>query len=558
MIVKFAYRNLFRQKQKSIFLGSAMALGFALFLTANAFTSGLSDILFNRVIIFMTGHIGLHRSEDASLLRSIHRDQASAMAFLKTHLTGVRNIRESITVFARAVGNAQSDMVMLVGVNPDFIDTLGIASGNVSLFEEDKIIPVVLAEDKAKFLRVSVQDSIRVRFTTVSGQMQSALLTVVAIAKRQNLFADATLYVPIQHLKSIMGYKHNESGAIQVLLEDPATAVSQANALHKKLSPRVPFLPVLTTDTATPIALRIFGFSRQNLPKNNLQILGDTPLTQDSLLLSEDAANGLGLSVGDVLSVTYVDQNTETITRSWPITHLFIAKTANIPDILLSTDRFFPLYFTHLPKDISLVSAANMPEMVSREYYISPRSSDADSFRKKSKEDRIKRHGAPIMDVRTMYETASEIVKLEAALGIVTIVGIALLFMIIFIGVINTLQLTIRERTREIGTLRAIGMQARHILQLFLLETALLAIFGAIIGTVLAKGMIFGLSQIPIVTNSPLGIFLDNGHLHFLWSWQQAILFGAILVGAAVLAAYFPARYAARLSPAEALRHTKG
>ena len=44
------------------------------------------------------------------------------------------------------------------------------------------------------------------------------------------------------------------------------------------------------------------------------------------------------------------------------------------------------------------------------------------------------------------------------------------------IGILNTLAIAIRERTREIGTLRAIGMQRRKVLWLFVLETALLGV----------------------------------------------------------------------------------
>ena len=53
---------------------------------------------------------------------------------------------------------------------------------------------------------------------------------------------------------------------------------------------------------------------------------------------------------------------------------------------------------------------------------------------------------------------------------------------VVVIGILNTLAIAVRERTREIGTLRAIGMQRRKVLWLFLLETALLGLAGAASG----------------------------------------------------------------------------
>ena len=88
----------------------------------------------------------------------------------------------------------------------------------------------------------------------------------------------------------------------------------------------------------------------------------------------------------------------------------------------------------------------------------------------------------PWMDVRTMYETADFILKFEFALYIVALVAVLILFFIILIGVLNTLRMTIRERTREIGTIRAIGMQKYDVKYLFITETVLLAALACLAG----------------------------------------------------------------------------
>ena len=58
---------------------------------------------------------------------------------------------------------------------------------------------------------------------------------------------------------------------------------------------------------------------------------------------------------------------------------------------------------------------------------------------------------------------------------------IVILIAIIIIGIMNTMWIAIRERTREIGTLRAIGMHRREVLWMFLLESLMLGLFATVV-----------------------------------------------------------------------------
>ncbi len=161
-----------------------------------------------------------------------------------------------------------------------------------------------------------------------------------------------------------------------------------------------------------------------------------------------------------------------------------------------------------------------------------------------------------LLDVRTMYESASDILKLEGILNLITLTAVVILFFIILLGVVNTLRMTIRERTREIGTIRAIGMQKREVRGIFLLETFFLALFSSLAGVILSFGAMWLLSLITFdMKDNPLGMILVNDHLYFLptfWGITGNILFILVI---AVITAYFPSRRAANLSPARALRH---
>jgi putative ABC transport system permease protein len=155
-----------------------------------------------------------------------------------------------------------------------------------------------------------------------------------------------------------------------------------------------------------------------------------------------------------------------------------------------------------------------------------------------------------------MYESASMVVNLEVALNLITLGAVMVLFFIILIGVVNTLRMTIRERTREIGTVRAIGMQKKDVRNTFLLETFFLALFSIIAGILAAFAVMAGLSLIKInAQDNPIGMLLVNGHLNFVPTVIGTVSYTVLILLIAVATAYFPAQRAAKMSAASALRH---
>lgn len=127
-----------------------------------------------------------------------------------------------------------------------------------------------------------------------------------------------------------------------------------------------------------------------------------------------------------------------------------------------------------------------------------------------------------------------------------------ILLSIVFLGVMNTVGMSVHERTGEIGTLRALGEKPRSIVMQFLTEGLMLGFLGAMIGMVggwlLAK-FVSGLSltmQMP-GTSSPVPIEIDIVPLAFLQAFLVAML-------ASGLATWWPAHRATKISVVEALR----
>jgi putative ABC transport system permease protein len=134
--------------------------------------------------------------------------------------------------------------------------------------------------------------------------------------------------------------------------------------------------------------------------------------------------------------------------------------------------------------------------------------------------------------------------QINALKGILNIlyVLLALSVVVSLFGIVNTLVLTVFERTRELGMLRAIGMTRRQTRRMIRHESVITALIGAALGIVL--GLVLAALLIARVD-----------FLEFALPVQQLVIFtiAAIVVG--IVAAVFPARRAARLDPLEALHY---
>jgi putative ABC transport system permease protein len=120
---------------------------------------------------------------------------------------------------------------------------------------------------------------------------------------------------------------------------------------------------------------------------------------------------------------------------------------------------------------------------------------------------------------------------------------LALAIVIAVLGIINTLALSVVERRREIGMLRAVGMSRKQVRRTIYLESLLIAVFGAIVGV--ALGLTFGALFVHTLRNGGLQ------HISVPWGQSALMLVLAAVVG--VLAALWPAGRAARTRPLEAL-----
>jgi putative ABC transport system permease protein len=124
----------------------------------------------------------------------------------------------------------------------------------------------------------------------------------------------------------------------------------------------------------------------------------------------------------------------------------------------------------------------------------------------------------------------------------VLFVLLALSVIVSLFGIVNTLVLTVFERTRELGMLRAIGMTRRQVRRMIRAESVITALMGGVIGIVL--GLVLG---------GLLAARID--FIVFALPWVQVIIFGVAAIVVGLVAAIFPARRAGKLNVLEALQY---
>ena len=135
----------------------------------------------------------------------------------------------------------------------------------------------------------------------------------------------------------------------------------------------------------------------------------------------------------------------------------------------------------------------------------------------------------------------NQISGLSSILNILYVL-LALSVIVSLFGIVNTFVLTVFERTRELGMLRAIGMTRRQVRRMIRHESVITALIGGVLGIVL--GIVLG------------GLLVARVEfIEFALPTAQIIIFALLTIVVGIVAAIFPARRAARLDPLKALQY---
>ncbi len=565
-------------------LGIAIGLGVTILIMASSFSRGLEDIMFNKIVTYVAGQVSVNLNEGFGKRVPVFRDRARLFSIIEKNVEPDAEITESLGIFTRAIGNGKADNMVLVGVDTtvkitekrrkEIRESFNVIGGSfLELGTAPVANAVILSKDKADTLNVKKNDVISIRFRNVYGQSQSERLTVIGVLNNDNMFMQGVMFCELKNVKAMMGYRPYETANVHVRIKDAEkNAVKTADAIHAALTPGPAFIAGKVSSGSGVSDVTVLPFKGDD---DSLKIVGstfkltagkmDNVLLHDGAMISSKLAAALGVTAGREVTVSY---NTKfekaNVSFKVKIKGVFISdKNTGDKTIYMHEAIFYPKFYDRIP-DLTVdtasafIPADNAPfkSVLGKEWELLKRTRNTDEMKKKYAADAKKKIRATTIDVNSMYESASDVLKLESVLNMITITAVLVLFFIILIGVVNTLRMTIKERTREIGTIRAMGMQKRDVWGIFMMETSLLSFFASIAGTILAFILMGLLTFLQFnVTDNPMGILLVNKHLYFLPAFSNVLFNITLILFITIITAFFPARRASNLSAAEALRH---
>lgn len=152
----------------------------------------------------------------------------------------------------------------------------------------------------------------------------------------------------------------------------------------------------------------------------------------------------------------------------------------------------------------------------------------------------------------SVVDTVQQIEQIFSSLRLLlAVVGLVAL-MVAALGMFNTLTVSLLERTREVGLMKAMGMKSVEVKELFLTESMIMGFYGGLVGLILGflMGRVLSLILSLVSLSKGVGV-LDVAYVPPLF--VLAVLLLSIIVG--VIAGYFPARRATKISALNALRY---
>ena len=248
---------------------------------------------------------------------------------------------------------------------------------------------------------------------------------------------------------------------------------------------------------------------------------GDAVLSDTTLLATQDAANEIGWRVGDVVTLESPGQGELELTVGG----------------IYDSEYFAPW----LINDSSLQSlVAPQNQMTFQTFVVGDQGADLSQLQT-DLDEAVAPFKTATVDDRAAF-TAALTQQVDIMLGVLYgLLGLAVIISIL--GIVNTLGLSVVERRREIGMLRAVGMLRSQVRTAIYVESVLISVYGALIG--LGLGLGFGY----LFTRS----LADDGLTITVMPWDQSVLFLGIAAVVGVLAALWPGHRAARTRPLEAI-----
>lgn len=255
--------------------------------------------------------------------------------------------------------------------------------------------------------------------------------------------------------------------------------------------------------------------------------LGDLNANQDGIIIGDQLAHDLSLELNENISVTGIAGQI----RTFKIIGLFHTGRVNIDSSQAFVQR---------KRVQALMNRANR----------------VNAIIVKANDPYVARDEATRIEQRFGYkslswqEASEDILNTLVIRNIIMYAVVSAVLIVAAFGIYNVISTVVLEKQRDVAILKSMGFRARDIEWIFLLQGIILGMFGNLLGLPLGSLMMLSLGGVEF----KLPGSSDVVRLPIDWSWQQFAIAGSFALLAAVLAAFLPARKAARLRPVDILR----
>lgn len=326
------------------------------------------------------------------------------------------------------------------------------------------------------------------------------------------------------------------AGTLQLLLEDQRAQRLRSINNWQQITGTLDHLPVLTAvspvvsgpafvqrgDAIQSVALVGINLERyqQIIPLKQYMVSGELQVSADNVLIGRQLAKDLGVQVGSKLRLDTGQQKNAVVN----ISGIFELGVRELDARYVYLDLKQAQSLLNLPGGVTVIDLTIQ-----------------DIFQADQIASQVGRLTG--LKAESWIETNAQLMNAITAQSLSTNMIIVFVGISVAFGIASVMSVSVVQRTREIGILRATGATQAQILRVFLFQGAIFGLLGSMLGSVVSYGLIWGFNQF-----GP-GLFYISISIKLILS----ALFLATVTG--ILAAAIPSRRAAALDPVEAIRH---
>lgn len=274
---------------------------------------------------------------------------------------------------------------------------------------------------------------------------------------------------------------------------------------------------------------------------------GSLDLSAGGIVIGSELADKLDLKVGDPVSLVS-PSSIDVRKMGWPGNFKVDGRSYKVSGIFTSGMYDYDMNLAYISIPESQALAGIDADIVSG---VSVRIDNSDEVDRAKRELQVSL--GPGYDVRTWVDMNRNLITALKLEKTVMFIILTLIVMVACFNIASTLIMTVLEKTKDIGILKAIGATNSNVMAIFALQGVFIGVIGTSLGSLLGVGMCYLLKTYKFITLPKEIYYIDKLPVKLEQGDIQIIILSSILIS--IVATIYPAYKASRLDPVQALRY---